>query len=79
MKPFGQWLNDFKPTKKVEDTVEIVLENAPTFSSQYMNPPITAECCVCGREIDLASYGIAPEDVDEDAEFYCGGSPRCCP
>lgn len=40
---------------------------------------ITMECCVCGREMDPASYGMEPEDVDEDAEYYCGGSPRCCP
>jgi len=40
---------------------------------------VSIYCCVCDREMDLASYGIDPEDVDEDSEFYCGGSPSCCP
>ena len=71
MKPFGQWLNDFKPK------VDIV----PEVASDWVDEPelIPAICRVCGRDIDPEEYGIAPEDVTEDTEFYCGGSPSCCP
>jgi len=40
---------------------------------------VSAVCCVCDKDIDDDCLGMEPEDVTEDDEFYCGGSPRCCP
>lgn len=76
MKPFGQWLNDFKPAKEVEDTVEIVLENAPTFNSQYANAPSAQMVVLCrchrgGKPLNSHPFGMEPNQVTEDHHFLC--------
>lgn len=69
MKSFEQWfLETAKPTEELKEPPIGVTDNE---DGSY-----SVQCCVCNKWDEL------PVDVDEindDYEHYCGGSPRCCP
>ena len=62
MKPFGQWLNDFKP--------EVASEQDP-----YVAPRpegcVIARCERCYDEVDPEHFGIRHDEVTKDMHFIC--------
>lgn len=79
MKPFGQWLNDFKP-KQIDPQPEAcdgpVIAPRPegqTIVSPYYDPPVTklAHCYKCGVSVDPARYGVDPDVIADDDMFMC--------
>jgi hypothetical protein len=72
MKDFGQWFNDFKPVAIEPELPAGVIEMKP--DSGY--PRYMVFCCVCDNLVELP---VGIDEIDDDYEHYCGGSPRCCP
>lgn len=72
MKDFGQWFNEFKPVAPETELPDGVTEMKP--DSGY--PRYIVTCCCCDNDFELP---IDLSEVCGDEDWYCGGSPRCCP
>ncbi len=77
MKPFGQWLNDFKSDDTEPPILDVMPEVASDYSEQdpYVAPHpegcIIARCERCYDEVDPTHFGVRHDLVTRDMHFIC--------